>query len=126
MKTRADVEKLEKTMGQLAATHREMSLLSRKSPNDGVNSFKLRLINGVIRAANEILGEAYVPIDGFDVFEEDNLPSTSDVVFVVAQYLEEIERYRQDHVVYHQHDRVYILNGKPSSISEDPKHREME
>ena len=41
MKTRADVEKLEKTIGQLAATHREMSLLSKKSSNDGVNSFKL-------------------------------------------------------------------------------------
>ena len=126
MKTRSDVEKLEKTIGQLAATHREVSLLSKKSPNDGVNSFKLKLINGVIEAANQILGQAYKPIQGFELFDEDNLPSTSDVVFVVAQYLEEIERYRQDNVVLHEYKRVYVLDGKPSRISEDPKSRVMQ
>ena len=126
MKTRADVEMLEKTIGQLAATHREMSLLSKKSPSDGVNSFKLGLINGVIRAANKILGQAYKPIEGFELFDEDNVPSTSDVVFVVAQYLEEIERYRQDNVVLHEYNRVYVLDGRPSKVSEDPKHRVMQ
>ena len=126
MKTRADVEKLEKTIGQLAATHREISLLSKKSPNDGVNSFKLKLINSVIEAANEFLGQAYSPIEGFELFDEDNLPSTSDVVFVVAQYLGEIERYRQDNVVKHEYKRVYVLDGGPSTISEDPKSRVME
>ena len=126
MKTRADVERLEKTTGQLAATHREMSLLSKKSPNDGVNSFKLGLINGVIKAANKILGQTYKPIEGFELFDEDNLPSTSDVVFVVAQYLEEIERYRQDNVVVHEYNRVYVLDGRPSKVSEDPKHRVMQ
>lgn len=126
MKTRADVEKLEKTIGQLAATHREISLLSKKSPNDGVNSFKLKLINSVIEAANEFLGQAYSPIEGFELFDEDKLPSTSDVVFVVAQYLEEIERYRQDNVVKHEYKRVYVLDGGPSTISEDPKSRVME
>ena len=126
MKTLADIEKLEKTMGQLAAIHREMSLLSRKSPNDAVNTFKLKLINGVIRATNEALGEAYVPIDGFLGFEEDSVPSTSDVVFVVAQYLEEVERYRQDNVVVDEYERVYVLDGSPSRIAADPKKRVME
>ena len=126
MKTRADVEKLEKTMGQLAAIHREMSLLSRKTPNDAVNTFKLGMINGVIQAANETLGKAYIPIEGFLVFDEDNVPSSSDVVFVVAQYLEEVERYRQDNIVLHEYRRVYVLNGRPSNVAEEPKNRVME
>ena len=126
MKTREDVERLEKTIGQLAATHREMSLLSKKSPSDGVNNFNLGLINEVIKAANDILGQAYKPIEDFVLFDKDNLPSNSDVVFVVAQYLEEIERYRQDNVVVHEYNRVYVLDGRPSKVSEDPKHRVMQ
>ena len=123
MKVREDVERLEKTTGQLGAIHREMSLLSRKSPSDAVNTFKLKMINMVIETANEILGNEYVPLQGFDKFDDDNVPSTSDVVFVVAQYIEEIERCRKDHVVYHDHKEVYVLNGKPSTILADPKRR---
>ena len=123
MKIRDDVERLEKTTGQLAAIHREMSLLSRKSPSDAVNTFKLNMINTVIETANEVLGNEYVPLQGFDKFEDDNVPSTSDVVFVVAQYIEEIERYRKNHVVYHDHKEVYVLNGRPSTILADPKRR---
>ena len=77
MKIRDDVERLEKTTGQLAAIHREMSLLSRKSPSDAVNTFKLNMINTVIETANEVLGNEYVPLQGFDKFEDDNVPSTS-------------------------------------------------
>ena len=84
------------------------------------------MINRVIEAANVILGQAYNPIEGFELFDEDNLPSTSDVVFVVAQYLEEIERYRHDNVVVHDDVRVYVLDGRPSKVSQDPTRRVME
>ena len=125
MKTKADIEILEKTIGQLHAVHQEMSLLSRKSPNDGVNSFKLRVVNGTIQSANKILGHSYVPIEGFDSFDEDNLPSTSDVVLVVAQYLREIQRFQQDNTVRgHDYKKVYLLDGKPTNIIEDPSLRE--
>lgn len=119
MKTKDDIERLEKTIGQLGAIHREISLLSKKSPNDAVNPFKLSMINGVIEIANEVLGHAYKPLEGFDRFDDDNAPSTSDVVFVVAHYIEEIGRFRGDHVVYHEHKRVYLLGGKPSGIKAD-------
>ena len=93
MKTKDDIERLEKTIGQLGAIHREISLLSKKSPNDAVNPFKLSMINGVIEIANEVLGHAYKPLEGFDRFDDDNAPSTSDVVFVVAHYIEEIRTF---------------------------------
>ncbi len=116
MKTKADIDTLEKTMGQLQAVHREISILSKKSPNDAVNVLKLRMINSIIVVANGLLGDSYKPLAGFEEFDEDDMPSTSDVVFVVAQYLEEIGRFRSDHIVGHGFDRVYVLCGKPSSI----------
>jgi hypothetical protein len=123
MKTATDVENLEKTIGQLKAIHLEVSLLSRKSQNDALNKFKLNMINKVLSAANHVLGERYRPFDDFDEFDSDDAPSNSDVAFVVAQYIEEIERFRTAHVEYHNYKWVYMLNGKPSSILADPKDR---
>ena len=116
MKTREDIEQLEKTIGQLAAIHREMSLLSKKSPNDAVNKFKLKRINRALEVANSVLGNRYTPVEGFERFEEDDAPSNSDVVLVLAQYSEEVERYRRDNVVRHDYKHVYVLNGKPSKV----------
>lgn len=123
MKTQEDVEKLEKTIGQLKVIHREVSLLSKKSPSDAINPFKLKMINAVIQSANSVLGDEYMPIEEFEKFDDDDAPSTSDVVFVVAQYMEEIERFRTDNVVYQNFELVYVLNGKPSSVLADAKSR---
>ena len=116
MKTKEDIETLEKARGQLQAVHREISILSKKSPNDAVNVFKLGMINSIIVVANGLLGDSYTPLAGFEKFDEDDLPSTSDVAFVVAQYLEEIERFRSAHIVGRGLKRVYVLSGKPSDI----------
>ena len=126
MKTRDEIERLEKTIGQLGAIHREISVLSKKSPNDAMNSFKLRMVNRVIRVANDVLGKAYIPIDEFTQFEDDEAPSTSDVVFVIAQYIEEIKRFQRDNIVGQGIRRVYVLNGAPSSIHADSKLRGVE
>ena len=99
MKTQVDVDKLKKTIGQLIAIHREISLLSKKSPNDAINSFKLKTINEIIASANDVLGQSYRPVKGFEQFEENDVPTTSDVVFIVAQYKEEISRFRKDNRV---------------------------
>ena len=123
MKTRGDVERLEKTIGQLKALHREMSVLSKKSPNDASNLFKLQMIDGVLKGANNVLGEAYKPIEGFEKFREDDAPSTSDVVFVLAQYMEEVDRFRTDNVVIHQGQWYYVLDGKVSGLHADPESR---
>jgi len=123
VKTQEDVEKLEKTIGQLNAIHREISFLSKKTPSDAVNPFKLRMINEVIESANSVLGSDYKPIDGFDLFDDDEVPSTSDVVLIVAQYMEEIERFRTDHVVHHRNKWVYVLDGSPSEVHANAKSR---
>jgi hypothetical protein len=115
MKTKEDVEKLEKLLGQLHGAYTEISLLAKKSPNDAINPFKLKLINNVLESANSVLGEGYKPFEDFDWFDPDDVPSASDVTMVFAQYMEEAERFRSDNVIY-EHGWKYILNGEASSI----------
>lgn len=116
MKSRNDVEQLEKLIGQLQGLHSEIGLLAKKSPNDGVNPFKLRLINGVLTSAIDVLKPRYVPFEDFESFDPDDVPSTSDVALVLAQYIEEAERYRSDNVKYSGGRWFYIIDGEVSDI----------
>lgn len=111
---RLDVEKLEKATGQLEGLHKEICLLAKKSANDGLNIFKLRILNSALIAANEILGIGYKPIEGFDQFDLDDLPSNSDATMVLTAYLEELERYRADNIaqVTGSHWKYILENGE--------------
>lgn len=95
---REDIEKLEKVIGQMEGLHNEIGALAKKSPNDGLNKFKLKFVNSSLSLANELLGRNYKPFDDFSVFDEDDVPSNSDVTMIVSQYLEAIERYRADNI----------------------------
>lgn len=120
MKSEQDIESLEKLIGQLKALHAEVSLLSKKAPSDAVNAFKLKLINKCLAFGNEVLGESYKPFDDFDAFDSDDVPSNSDVTMVIAQYLEEAERYRSDNVMMSNGWYYYKLGGEKSSIRSAP------
>lgn len=66
----------------------EFRRLSDKKPNDTVNEFKLNIVNKLLAEANnelEILGSR-PPISGFTQFEENALPSNSDVLLVLTLY----------------------------------------
>ncbi len=115
-----DIQELEKLIGQLKALHSEIGQLARKSPNDGINSFKLKLINKTIVRANKLLGAEYVPFDDFDGFEEDDVPSNSDITMVIAQYLEEAERYRSNHVEQQYTKYYYKVGGKLTDVRAAP------
>src|SRR6266699_6991494 len=120
LETEAEVEKLEKLIRQLHGLHSEISLLAKKSPNDAVNAFKLKLINKVLQAGNEVLGDKYKPFADFSLFDLDDLPSNSDVTVVLTQYIQETEGDRSDNIVYSDHQWVYYVNGSPSEIETDP------
>ncbi|MEW8033371.1 MAG: hypothetical protein AB2804_13270 [Candidatus Thiodiazotropha endolucinida] len=96
---RSNVDIFEKLSGQLLSIYEEISLLSKKNPNDAVNKFKLKFINKLISQSNEYLAEKYKPFDDFDNFDEDDIPQNSDVVFILSQYLQCFEKQRADNVV---------------------------
>ena len=93
-----EVDNFEKYQTQLEGLLNEIGVLAKKSPNDGVNKFKLTFINEVINQANNILGDNYKPFDSFTEFDENELPSNSDVTFIISQYLNCFEKLRADNI----------------------------
>lgn len=96
---RNDVDNFEKIFGQLNSVYEEISLLSKKNPNDAVNKFKLKFINKLIADSNDFLTDKYRPFDDFDSFDEDDIPKNGDVVLILSQYLQCFEKLRADNVV---------------------------
>mgnify|MGYP000606659190 CR=1 FL=1 len=96
---RSNVDVFEKLSGQLLSIYEEISLLSKKNPNDAVNKFKLKFVNDLISQSNDHLAYKYRPFDKFDKFDEDDIPQNSDVVFILSQYLQCFEKLRADNVV---------------------------
>lgn len=120
MDSKEDVERLEKLVGQLQGLYAEIGALAKKSPNDAVNPFKLKFINRIIVMGNDVLGDKYKPFEEFDQFDSDDAPSTSDVTMVIAQYMEEAERFRSDNVKSVNGSWKYLIGGEPSEIRSGP------
>ena len=96
--TSKDVDQFEKVQAQIEGLLEEISVLSKKSPNDSVNVFKLKFINELLMISNKILGEKYKPLNSFEEFSMDDLPSNSDVTFILSQYLNCFEKLRADNI----------------------------
>ena len=94
----------------------------RKSPNDGVNKFKLRLVNKVLEDANSLLDNKHKPFDDFSVFDEDTLPSNSDVAFILAQYLNCMENLRAENIRQADYSVqwYWVIDGETSSEKTAP------
>lgn len=120
--TRDEIEAFEKIFGKMQGVHTEIGAMAKKSPNDGINKFKLRLVNATLTAANNVLANGYLPFDDFQQFDEDDLPTNSDVTFVVGQYLEELERLRADNIKNLHGRWVYVLpDGEPAIFTAPPR-----
>lgn len=88
------VHEYEKLKAQLTELLQEMSRLSVKHPDNPINKFKLSFINEKLTEANKLLQGIHKPMANFDSFEEDSLPTNSDVTIVLSQYLSCLEGWR--------------------------------
>lgn len=115
--TEQEINKFEKVQSQIEGLYKEIGILSKKSPNDAVNKFKLQFINQLLVEANKILIDTYKPLDGFETFDEETLPTNSDVTFIFEQYLNCLEKLRSDNVIRSGVNSWYwLVNGEESSI----------
>ncbi|MBZ5650430.1 MAG: hypothetical protein LAO18_08110 [Acidobacteriia bacterium] len=121
MEKKEDVWEFEKLEQQLHSFLDEMSELSRKKPNDPVNKFKLKFVNTTLDKLNRLLAD-YRPFEDFQQFDVDTLPSNSDVVLILAQYIAAGHRFRTDNTAEDDEDNwCWIVRGKTSDlIAGDP------
>jgi len=113
---RKEVELFDKTYAQMEALYTEIASLSKKSPTDGVNKFKLKFINKVLGEANNLLKEKYKPFEDFEVFEEDDLPTNSDVIMILSQYLGCMEELHHANILRYGGDWWWVIDGERSDI----------
>jgi hypothetical protein len=92
-----DIDQFERLQGQLESFHQELVVLVKKSPNDALNKFKLGLINSLLEKSNKLLGNRK-PFADFAQFDDTAIPSNSDVLLIVSQYLSSFEKLRSDNI----------------------------
>lgn len=95
-----DVNLFNRVKSQLQELHGEMSVLSKGKPDNPINAFKLKFINEKLEQANTLLTGDFKPFKEFSNFEDGALPSNSDVVMILSQYLNCLEGWRSAHVHY--------------------------
>jgi len=100
----------DKIEGQITGLYEEVGLLSKKKPDGPMNKFKLRLINKLMIEANGLLGEHYMPFEDFSSFDEDELPTTSDVILILSQYLKSMNKFRYDNTKIRYGNCYWILD----------------
>ena len=111
------VDQFEQIVTRLEGQYTEISILSKGKPNEAINKFKLKFINTVLSSANELLIKEYRPYPDFTVFNEDDMPSNSDVVFILSQYLSSLEKFREDNTELDRFGvRHWIIDGEVSGI----------
>ena len=106
------VEIFLKLQPQLKSAYGEIALLSKKKPTDSLNKFKLKFINSILSRANEILEDNYKPFpEDFTLFNEDDMPNNSDVVFILSHYLTSLEKLRCDNIKFSNYKWCWLVDG---------------
>ena len=115
------VETFLKLQPQLKSAYDEIALLSKKKPTDSLNKFKLKFINSILSRANEILEDKYKPFpEDFTLFNEDDMPNNSDVVFILSHYLTSLEKLRCDNIKYSSINWYWLVDGEVSDRKTNP------
>ena len=92
----------------------EMKDFAKKSPNETLNEFKIKSLNRVLSPLKELMKDQPTALF-LDVLDESSLPTNSDVVIILSQYLTAMQNYE---------DRYYRLDifkhKKRWNTKEDP------
>ena len=71
-----------------------MKDLTKKSSKEALNEFKIKSLNRVLKPIKELLKEQ--PTAMFlDILDEESIPTNSDVVIVLSQYLSAMKKYEE-------------------------------
>lgn len=111
-----EIEQFEKLHIQIKDMYSELSVLSKKNPNTPINEFKLRFVNQLIIKSNELLGDKYKPFDDFISFSNDDFPFISDVVLILSQYIQCLEKIKFDNITRLSGNWYWKIDGSKEQI----------
>jgi hypothetical protein len=95
--TAKQIDDFRSVIANLDGVQTEITAAVKRKASEPVTSFQLKLINGVLAKANAILGGSK-PVDDFEVFDPDDIPTAADVSMIVSQYVEALEKVRCGHI----------------------------
>ena len=74
----------------------EIKELSKKKQDEPLNVKKVKIINRLLENAKEVLKNESTVIF-LDLLDENELPSNSDAVLTMSQYISALNKFRKDH-----------------------------
>jgi len=105
---------------QLEALHQEMIAATKKAPDKPISAFKIGFVNAILEQAKLALGSS-TPRLKFTEFDSDDLPTSSDVNFIVGQFIECVDKVKCENISRN-HDGVWYwrVDGQLTSIIATP------
>lgn len=97
--TQKDSEQYEMLQPLLYASYREIQELSKKKPDTPLNALKVKMINRILVPLKEILSSEDIA-EYIDLLSDDELPTNSDAVLILSQYLKALEAYKEKYYQY--------------------------
>lgn len=80
----------------LRAAFNEVKEFSKKKQDELLNEKKVKMINRLLEKAKEVLKEEPT-VDFLDLLDENELPSNSDAVLTMSQYISALDKFYRDH-----------------------------
>ena len=87
----------------------EVKEFSKKKQDASLNVKKVKIINRLLEKAKELLKKE-TTIDFLELLDENELPSNSDAVLVMSQYISALRKFHSDH--YHSGDWDFGFRGE--------------
>lgn len=124
MKSKDEIDAFQKLILQMEKILNDFKDLSKKKPDGAVNTFKLQFVNKLLGEANNILDKTTKPFDDFDKFSEDEVPTNSDVVLILTQYMAGLQNFALNNIASNPRigHNAWIIKGKVSNIEADKYH----
>ena len=90
----------------LSGIYEELQELSKKKPDTPLNNFKINSINRILEPIKELLKEENM-YPFLDVLNTDDIPTNSDVVLVLSQYIKSMNIFHNKYCGYNSRSGKY-------------------
>ena len=83
----------------LTGVYNEMQELSKKKPDTPLNTFKVKSINRILEPSKEMFKKENM-YSFLDILDVDDIPTNSDVVLVLSQYMKSMNIFHNKYYYY--------------------------